>query len=164
MFNDDMRMISRSLYLQTRHFRAELLVEGIKQTKILFFGLKYIEEKHWQVADLDLDIDNRGSKESIVDCVYKSISMRFNKDGDHGFFMLIDKDKTFKGVLYGIEGMLAQYISSHEDLLYCYTMYKLEEVEFQNEDDILYETIKGDPICKPTKWDYYMQLGNKDSH
>jgi len=163
MFNDDMRMIAKSLYLQTRYYRAELLLEGITQTKILFFGLKYLDLKHWQVSDLDVDLCNK-SDESIVACVYKTISMRLNKQGDHGFLMLIDKDKQFKGVLFGIEGMLAQYVSSHEDLLLDYKLFDLDDLENKDDSDSLFTTVKGDPISKPDQWDYYMKVSNDELH
>jgi hypothetical protein len=162
MFNDNMRKIAKSLYLQTRYYRAELLVEGIDQTKMLMFGLRYIKENHWQVSDLDFEMCDE-SKDSILECVYKTMAMRLNKQGDHGIVLLIDTNKEFKGVLYGIEGLLGQYSSSHHNLLHDFGMFYVEDLE-DNDKELLYKSKIGDPISKPEKWDFYMKMGSDPSH
>ena len=155
MFNDDMRNIARSLYLQTRHFRAELLLDGVERTKLLFFGLRFIDRNHWAVTDLEFDI----KQDNILHCVYSFLSLRLNKEGDHGIVMLIDNEKKFKGVLYGIEGMLAQYSSKHDDLLTSYSLYDMDNCE--NEGEGLYSIKSGDPILKPSRWNEYMNIDSE---
>jgi len=151
MFNDHMRNISRSLYLQTRHYRAELLLDGISKTTMLIFGLKFLDDNHWRVIDIELKEDVRTD---ILETVYIMLSNRLKRENDHGVFMVSDSEDTFKGVLYGIEGMIAHYNTSHNDMVKSYQLYDYENCEDEKEG--LYEIQIGDPIVKPDQWDLYM--------
>lgn len=153
-FNNAMKHIAKCLYLQTRYCRAQLLIDGIRQTKPLLFGIRFIDGKEWAVSDLCFD-----KNDDVIDSFYTNISHRLNVDGDHGVFMLLDHKQQFRGVLYGIEGAICQYTSSHDNTLLSYNTYTLDDCDEEQIGN--YEIKEGDPLFVPKNWNKYISI-NKE--
>jgi len=154
MFNDDMRTISRVIYLQTRYCRGELLNEGIHMTRPLSFGINLIDQKHWGVEDLELySNDLKNSLELKKNIVTKLLL------GTQGVLVIGDINSSFFGLLYSHEGVIAQYDSKHSDTVRSLAKYNnVDDCDKEQEGD-LYKIKIGDPYYVPDMWYSLMSKG-----